>query len=200
MDRAHVEPKAETNRCQQVWVWWVFWSERSPRVKLISAIVCSTAAIGGSLVVPGVAAAADAHCRSDHGTDITVIDGKTACRAATDSYGSARASGIDGVGYANATLGATAIGIGAAGGVGASEGAGGVPVAVGLGPDAVALTSTNDDPAARTFAISIALEGSRAGVETAEQSVVCLGVAAFAWNADSGDACLATPFGLWQTH
>ncbi|WP_280310169.1 DUF6764 family protein [Nocardia abscessus] len=169
-------------------------------MKLISAIVCSTAAIGGSLVYPGVAAAADVHCRSEHGTDVTVIDGETACRAATDSYGRAGATGIDGVGYANATLGATAIGVGAAGGVGASEGAGGMPVAVGFGPDAVALTSITDDPEARTFAISIALEGSRAGVETAEQAVVCLGVAAFAWNATTGGACLATPFGLWQTH
>ncbi len=174
--------------------------EESP-VKLISAIACSTAAIGGSLVFPGTAAAVDVHCRSEHGTDITVIDGETACRAATDSHGraTATATGIDGVGYANATLGATAIGIGAAGGVGASSGAGGVPVAVGLGPDAVALTSTTDDPEARTFAVSIAFEGSRAGVETAEQAVVCLGVAAFAWNAGTGDACLATPFGLWQT-
>ncbi|WP_039803359.1 DUF6764 family protein [Nocardia araoensis] len=168
-------------------------------MKLISAIVCSTAAMGGSLVAPGMAAAADVYCRSEHGTDITLIDGATACRAATDSYGRAGATGIDGVGYANATSGATAIGIGAAGGVGASEGAGGVPVAVGFGPDAVAMTSTTD-PAVRTFAISIALEGSRAGVTTAEQTVVCLGAAAFAWNADSGDACLATPFGLWQTH
>ncbi|WP_159841028.1 DUF6764 family protein [Nocardia sp. CY41] len=168
-------------------------------MKLISAIVCSTAAIGGSLVVPGVASATDVHCRSEHGTDVTVIDGETACRAATDGNGLARASGIDGVGYANATSGATAIGIGAAGGVGASEGAGGVPVAVGFGPDAVALTSTVHEPGTRTFAISVALEGSRAGVETGEQAVVCLGVAAFAWNADSGDACLATPFGLWQT-
>ncbi|MER7452453.1 DUF6764 family protein [Nocardia beijingensis] len=168
-------------------------------MKLISAIVCSTAAIGGSLVVPGVAAAADVHCRSERGTDITRIDGETACRAATDDYGLATASGIDGVGYANATSGATAIGIGAAGGVGASEGAGGIPVALGFGQDAVAITSTTA-PGVRTFAISIALEGSRAGVETAEQTVVCLGAAAFAWNADSGDACIATPFGLWQTH
>ncbi|MGW4719273.1 DUF6764 family protein [Nocardia sp. NPDC004260] len=98
-------------------------------MKLISAIVCSTAAIGGSLFVPGMAAATDVHCRSEHGTDVTLIDGETACRAATDSYGQARATGIDGVGYANATSGATAIGVGAAGGVGASEGAGGVPVA-----------------------------------------------------------------------
>ncbi|MGW4088914.1 DUF6764 family protein [Nocardia sp. NPDC004750] len=168
-------------------------------MKLISAIVCTTAAIGGSLFVPGMAAATDVHCRSEHGTDITLIDGETACRAATDSYGQARATGIDGVGYANATSGATAIGVGAAGGVGASEGAGGVPVALGFGPDAVAVTSTTE-PGMRTFAISIALEGSRAGVETAEQTVVCLGAAAFAWNADSGDACLATPFGLWRTH
>ncbi|WP_040740212.1 DUF6764 family protein, partial [Nocardia tenerifensis] len=72
-------------------------------MKLISVIVCSAAAVVTPLWLPAVASATDAHCTSANGTDITVIDGRTACRAVTDLRGQARSLGIDGVGYANAT-------------------------------------------------------------------------------------------------
>lgn len=168
-------------------------------MKLISAIICSTAAVGSSFALPALASATDAHCGSEHGVDVTVIDGRAGCRAATDSDGQARSAGFDGVGYARATAGAMALGIGAAGGIGASEGAGGIPVALGFGPDALALTSITDPDAAdgTTIAISIAFEGSRAQVSSEERTVVCLGSAAFAWNAATGASCLATPFGRW---
>ncbi|MGV9615010.1 DUF6764 family protein [Nocardia xishanensis] len=170
-------------------------------MKLISALICSTAAVGASFALPAVAWATDVHCSSDHDADITVIDGRTGCRATAETLGQARSAGFDGVGYARATSGATALGIGAAGGVGASEGAGGIPVAIGVGPDAIALTSIEgSDPGdGRTIALSIAFEGSRAQVSTEEGTVVCLGSAAFAWNAATGVSCLATPFGRWGT-
>ncbi|MFI9405553.1 DUF6764 family protein [Nocardia sp. NPDC052316] len=178
-------------------------------MKLISMIVCSAAAVITSLVWPAVASATDVHCTSENGTDITVIDGRTACRAATDLLGQAKSLGIDGVGYANATLGARAIGIGMAGGVGASDGAGGIPIALGIGQDAIARSSIDgaansdsavDSPAgAPLIAASVALDGSRAAVQTAENTVVCLGTGAFAWNSHTGDACFSTPFGRWQT-
>ncbi|MEV0029077.1 DUF6764 family protein [Nocardia sp. NPDC050793] len=168
-------------------------------MKLIGALICSATAVGASFALPAVASATDVHCSSEYGADITVIDGRAGCRAVTDTLGRARSAGFDGVGYARATSGATALGIGAAGGVGASEGAGGIPVAIGFGPDAHALTSIDDpDPGdGRTIALSIAFEGSRAQVSTQEGTVVCLGAAAFAWNTATGVSCLATPFGRW---
>ncbi|MFD0360396.1 DUF6764 family protein [Nocardia sp. GCM10030253] len=172
-------------------------------MKLISAIVCTTAAMGTSLLLPAVASATDVHCAADQGSDITVIDGRSACRAASDTFGRARAAGYDGVGYAKATVGATAFGIGAAGGIGASEGVGGIPIAIGIGTDALALTSISDagerGAGGQILAVSIALDGSRAGVESADSAVVCLGSAAFAWSSATGATCLATPFGRWQT-
>ena len=178
-------------------------------MKLIRAIICTTAAMGTSLILPSVASATEVHCASDNGTDITVIEGRTACRASGDTLGRARAAGYDGVGYANATLGAAAFGIGIAGGIGASEGVGGIPIALGFGTDAIAVTtiaaSTADPettaPTSGTplFAISIAFDGSRAQVATTDKSVVCLGTAAFAWNSATGETCLTTPFGRWQT-
>ncbi|MEU7139587.1 DUF6764 family protein [Nocardia sp. NPDC046473] len=173
-------------------------------MKLISVIVCSAAAVITSLVLPGVASATDAHCTSENGTDITVIDGRTACRAATDLLGQAKSLGIDGVGYASATTGATAVGVGVRGGVGASNGAGGMPIAIGIGQDAIALSSIDSDevsqsPGVPVVAISVALDGSRAGAQSADHTVVCLGGGAFAWNSRTGDTCLSTPFGRWQT-
>jgi hypothetical protein len=178
-------------------------------VKLISAIACATAAVGTSLILPVVASATDVHCAAESGTDVTVIDGRTACRAAAETHGRARAAGYDGVGYAHAASGAAALGVGAAGGVGASDGVGGVPIAFGFGADAIALTSiaapATDSEIGRTpaatplFAVSVAFDGSRAQVATAESSVVCLGAAAFAWNSATGATCLTTPFGRWQT-
>ncbi|MEV6138568.1 DUF6764 family protein [Nocardia sp. NPDC051990] len=178
-------------------------------MKLISAITCTTAAFGAALLLPAVASATDVHCVSDGGTDVTVIDGSTACRAAAETHGRAWAVGYDGVGYAHASLGAAALGIGAAGGVGASDGVGGIPIALGYGTDAIALTSIaapttdseTDQPSPRTplFAVSIALDGSRAQVTTADNTVVCLGTAALAWHSATGATCLTTPFGRWQT-
>ncbi|WP_029897468.1 DUF6764 family protein [Nocardia brasiliensis] len=173
-------------------------------MKLISAIVCATAAAGVSLAFSGTASATDVQCTSTQGTDITVIDGSTACRAATDLLGEAKSFGIDGIGYANATAGARALGIGIAGGVGAGEGSGGIPLAIGVGQDAIALSSIDRDdvsPAAwpPVLAVSVAFEGSRASARTAEASVICLGGGAFAWNSSTGDTCLSTPLGRWQT-
>ncbi|MEV4237952.1 MULTISPECIES: DUF6764 family protein [unclassified Nocardia] len=176
---------------------------------LISAITCATAAFGAALILPAVASATGVHCASEGGTDVTVIDGSTACRAAAEAYGRAWAAGYDGVGYAHAGVGAAALGIGAAGGVGASDGVGGIPIALGYGADAIALTSITaaatdsetdqPNPPIPLFAVSIALDGSRAQVATADSAVVCLGTAAFAWNSATGATCLTTPFGRWQS-
>ncbi|MFC9893290.1 DUF6764 family protein [Nocardia sp. NPDC127579] len=166
-------------------------------MKLFSALGVASAAAGASLLVPGSAAATDVHCTSDRGVDITVVEGRTACRAVTDTLGQARAAGFDGVGYASATFGAIALGVGAGGGVGASEGEGGMPIAIGLGPDAIALTSLSGTGSADdTLGLTIALYGSRAQVTAADNSVVCLGAGAFAWNSATGASCLVTPFYL----
>ncbi|MEV0249748.1 DUF6764 family protein [Nocardia sp. NPDC050712] len=166
-------------------------------MKLFSALGVASAAAGASFLLPGPAAASGVQCTSDSGVDVTLVEGRTGCRAVTDTLGQARAAGIDGVGYANATLGGVALGIGAAGGVGASEGAGGMPIAIGLGPDAVALTSlSGSGRPGETLGVSIAMNGSRAQVSTAEDTVVCLGAGAFAWNSATGKSCWATPFGM----
>ncbi|MBF6270880.1 hypothetical protein IU436_11755 [Nocardia farcinica] len=169
-------------------------------MNLISVILCSTAAVGGSLMIPGVASATSVHCTAEGGADITVIEGSTGCRAASDAAGHARSAGYDGVGYARASQGAAALGVGAAGGVGASEGTGGIPIAVGVGPDAMALSMIAADPAAGpAMAVAIAFQGSRAEVGgTPDGSVVCLGSGAIAWNMQSGATCLTTPFGSWK--
>ncbi|MBF6176108.1 DUF6764 family protein [Nocardia blacklockiae] len=168
-------------------------------MKLISAIVCSAAAVGACVSAAGAASATDVHCDSAEGRDITLVDGRTACRAAADDSGHARAAGLDGVGYAKATAGATALGVGAAGGIGASEGAAGLPVAIGLGPDAYAFTSLGAAPAGERVGITVALNGSRAQLDSREHTVACLGSAAVAWDSHSGAGCLATPVGLWRT-
>lgn len=172
-------------------------------MKPISVIVCATAAAGVSLMYQGTASATDVQCSSAHGTDITVVDGNTACRAASDLLGEAKSLGIDGIGYANATAGARAVGIGVAGGVGAGEGSGGIPIAVGVGQDAIAFSSIARDEVSTgpwpRVAVSVAFEGSRASVQTAEAGVVCLGGGALAWNSSTGDICLSTPLGRWQS-
>lgn len=192
----------------------------------VRALLCSAAAVCACFALPATAYATDVHCASTDGTDITHIDGRTACRAVTDAAGRAGAAGYDGVGYASATAGATALGIGIAGGAGASEGAGGVPIAIGIGADALALTSISapratvvpprdtaaagpeTEPSAdgqqmrspgSTLAVTIALNGSRAQVSSAGNLVDCFGTAALAWDATNGRGCLATPFGQWRT-
>ncbi|MET9286188.1 DUF6764 family protein [Nocardia beijingensis] len=168
----------------------------------ISVFLCSAAAVGTAFVVPTAASATSLSCAAERGVDATVVDGATGCRAASDHRGQARSDGIDGVGYARATLGATALGVGVAGGIGASEGAGGMPIALGVGPDAVALSRVVDDhlrdgPA---VGVAIAFGGSRSEVGgTPDGAVVCLGSGAFAWNMQSGASCLATPFGMWRS-
>jgi len=169
-------------------------------VNPIRVIVCSAAALGTVVTAPAISSATPLHCTSERGTDVTRIEGSAGCRAASGDRGRARAAGFDGVGYAYAAEGASALGIGAAGGVGASEGFGGIPIALGLGPDAMASSSVADSAPhdGRQLAVTIALEGSRAeaGV-SADGTVVCLGAGAFAWNTTSGASCLATPFGNW---
>lgn len=166
-------------------------------MKLISAIFCSTAAVGASLLLPGTASAAQVQCSSENGVDVTLIEGAAGCRAATDDTGQARSAGFDGVGYASATASAHAIGVGAAGGVGASDGAAGYPIALGYGSDAIALSSLAAGEGPQGIALSVALDGSRAVVRTEAGEVVCLGTAALAWESATGRVCVATPFGRW---
>ncbi|WP_067863540.1 DUF6764 family protein [Nocardia shimofusensis] len=169
-------------------------------MNLIRVIICSAAALGTAVTVPATASATPLHCTAERGGDLTRIEGRTGCRAATDEHGRALATGFDGVGYAYAAMGANAFGVGAAGGVGASEGFGGIPIALGFGPDAMALSSVADPVPydGQQMAVAIAFEGSRAEVGgTTDGTVVCLGAGAFAWNTTSGASCLATPFGQW---
>ncbi|WP_040800258.1 DUF6764 family protein [Nocardia higoensis] len=169
-------------------------------MNLIRALFCSATALGAAVTIPATASATPLHCTAEQGADVTRIDGETGCRAAADADGRAQATGFDGVGYAYAATGANALGIGAAGGVGASEGFGGIPIAIGVGPDAMALSSVADPTPedGRQVAVAVAFGGSRAEVGgTADGTVVCLGAGAFAWNATSGASCLATPVGNW---
>lgn len=150
---------------------------------------------------PHAAMSTPVHCVSAEGGEMIVIDGANGCRATTYANGNARSLAFDGIGYAMAADGANAYGIGLAGGLGASEGVGGTPIAIGAGPDAVALTSliSQDGQASTAFAVSVALGGSRAQVLSADGPVICLGVAAFAWNSETGESCVATPLGNWQS-
>lgn|GEM_PF-4997909 len=168
-------------------------------MKLISMIVCSAAAVGTYLSASGNASATEVNCGSDERQDITVVTGHTACRAAVEDSGYARAAGYDGVGYARASAGAIAIGFGASGGIGASEGTSGMPIAIGLGPDAFAYTSLRAEPGSGRVGVTIAMNGSQAQVVSDSHTVLCLGAAALAWDSHSGAACLATPLGNWQT-
>ncbi|WP_280368266.1 DUF6764 family protein [Nocardia wallacei] len=168
-------------------------------MKLISAIACSAAAVGACVGGAGAASATDVHCDSAAGGDITVVDGRTACRAAADDSAHARAAGFDGVGYAKAAAGATALGVGASGGIGASEGVSGMPVAIGLGPDAYAYTSIGAVPDNGRLAVTLAMNGSRAQLDSQQHAIACLGSAALVWDSRSGAGCLATPVGLWHT-
>ncbi|MBF6328814.1 DUF6764 family protein [Nocardia transvalensis] len=168
-------------------------------MKVFSAILCSAAAAGACVGATTTASATGVHCDSDDGGDITIVAGATACRATVADSGHARAVGFDGVGYAKATAGAMALGVGASGGIGASEGTTGVPVAIGLGPNAVALTSLDDAAGAGRVGLSVAMSGSAAQVISADRSAACLGTVALAWDSRTGATCLATPVGIWRT-
>ena len=128
---------------------------------------------------------------------MTLRDGPSACRAASTDSGFAHAAGINGIGYAGAGAETTAVGLGVAGGVGAGEGAAGIPIAIGVGPDAQALTSIDAAPDADRVAVTVAMNGSRAQLDSTEP-VACLGSAAFAWDSRNGDTCVATPMGRWH--
>ena len=167
-------------------------------MKVISAILCSVVAAGIAACCTGTASATGVQCSARDGADVTIVAGTTACRAAGVDSGQARSAGLDGVGYAKATAGAIALGIGVSGGIGASEGLTGIPVAVGMGPDAFAFSSIAGEPDPRRIGLSLAANGSQAQVITAERSTVCLGAAALAWDSRTGAACLATPVGSWR--
>ena len=145
-------------------------------------------------------AAEPAHCASVDGGDTSNIDGRTGCRATSYSLGTAGSLAVDGVGYAMAADGGASYGGGAAGGFGASESIGATSIALGLGPDAFALTSlmSPHEQAEPAFAVSLALEGSRSHV-LAGEPVTCLGAAALAWNSTNGDMCVSTPLGNWRS-
>lgn len=169
-------------------------------MKLISAIACSAATVGIYHGLTGNASATIVHCNSDRGQDITIVAGNTGCRSTVGDAGYARAAGYDGVGYARAAAGAIAVGFGAAGGIGASEGTAGMPISIGVGPDAFAYTSlVGAGSDGGRIGLTIAMNGSRAQVLSNDHAVVCLGAAALAWDSHLGTACLATPFGRWRT-
>lgn len=170
-------------------------------MKFVDVITYTTAALGAAGIFPAAASASTVHCAAEAGLDATVIDGPTGCRAAGAEGGQAHSIGLDGVGYAAAAPGSRALGIGVAGGVGASEGGSGLAVALGLGPDALA-SSTGPDgesgtDSSRTVAIAFAGSRAEAGHEPTD-SALCLGAGAFVWHERSGIACLATPFGIWK--
>ncbi|WP_067884744.1 DUF6764 family protein [Nocardia vaccinii] len=165
-------------------------------MKLISAVGVSAVAFGAYLCFTGNASATEVNCNSDGGRDITVIAGSTACRATVGDAGHARAAGYDGIGFARADAGAIALGLGVSGGIGASEGSRGMPIAIGVGPQSYAFTSLRDVTGP---GVSFAMNGSLAQVVSDNDSVTCLGSAALAWDSRSGTSCLATPLGVWRT-
>lgn len=165
-------------------------------MKVISVVGVSAVALGVCLCSTGNASATQVHCDSDGARDITVIAGGTACRATVGDTGHARAAGYDGIGFARADAGAIALGLGMSGGIGASEGTRGMPIAIGVGPQSYALTSLRG---AAGPGVSFAMNGSLAQVVSDNDSVTCLGSAALAWDSRTGTSCLATPLGLWRT-
>ena len=159
-----------------------------------AAVVFIAVAIGAGTVAPGSVEASTVQCSSVSDQKMTLIQGETACGTEADATGRATGYGLDGIGYAKGTRGATAVGVGVNGGVGASEGAGGIATALGIGPDSVAITSVDDG----SLSTAIAMGGSQALVANSDQGVLCQGNSAFAWNASSGAACLATAVGIWR--
>ncbi len=164
-------------------------------MNIVGVLACSVAAIGAAIVLPPTAQAGSLQCVSTNGTQMTMIDVPAACGTESDPTGSAAAFGLDGIGYAKAISGGTALGIGALGGIGAGEGQGGLLTALGIGPDSVAIASVSDG----SFSVALALASSQALVADADQGVLCQGSSAFAWNMRSGAACLATGLGMWST-
>ena len=163
-------------------------------MKFVGIVACSVAMVGGALSLSAPnAEAAVLQCISASGQDTMLIEDAAACGTVSAGTGNAAAYGVDGVGYANSMGTAYSLGAGVAGGVGASEGASGVPAALGIGPDAIAITSVDD----RSLSIAIAFTGSRALVAGNDAQTQCLGTAALAWNAHTGRGCIATAFGTF---
>src|SRR5207253_4442446 len=131
-------------------------------------LACAVAVVGATAFT-GIAHADPARCSSAGGSNMTIVSGPTACGTETDGTGIARAYGDGGVGYAKAVAGATSIGIGLDGGVGASQGAGGVPAALGIGHDGVAISSVNGG----SLSLAVALAQSQALVADGNPGVVC---------------------------
>lgn len=156
--------------------------------------VCVAVAVGTGIVAPTISDAKTVQCSSSADQKMTVVDGRTACGTEADQSGQATGYGMNGIGYAKGTHGANAFGIGVDGGVGASQGVGGIPAAVGIGANSVAITSVDDG----SMSIAVAMNGSQALVANANQGVLCQGNSALAWNASSGAACLATVLGTWR--
>lgn len=171
-------------------------------MRTMSVIMYSAlAAVAAAAVTCGTgsASATTMDCTGGQNRDITRVNGNTACRATDDGRGHARAAGIDGVGYAKSTRGGFAISLGAKGGVGASEGTSALPIAIGLGRDAVALTSIDSASRPGRVGVTVAMNGSQAQVVSTRHSTICLGAAALAWDSGTGAACAGTPFGQWST-
>ncbi len=150
--------------------------------------------VAGTAAGPG--AASTLSCTSEAGQDLTLISGSAGCRAAVDDTGHARALSYDGVGYARAGSGGSAVAIGTGGGVGVSRGISGLGMAFALGPDAYAFTDRGTDTGGGAT-LTVALGGSRAQEVPAGHRAVCLGTAALVWDSATGHTCLATPLGLW---
>ncbi len=164
-------------------------------MKWVAALVGMVAVMPATALFAGTAQAAPLLCVAERDATLTLITAGAGCGATGDATGRAWGYSIDGVGYAEATHGGNAAGLGIAGGTGASEADGAASAALGVGPGSIALASTGSG------GLGLALSGasSQAVIVDAAHLVRCHGSAALAWNVRTGAACFSTGLGAWST-
>lgn len=155
--------------------------------RVLGAGVVLAAVIGGGLFA-APAASAVAMCEAPPGApaEVVQIERGEACSATSDGPSGAWSRGEQGVGFADARAGAFVGAAGFGGGVGAGESNAGRLLAVGVGPQALALGVLE----APGTAFVAAGPRSQAYVGDADDPVLCEGEVAAALNVETGAGCL----------
>ncbi|QNG20346.1 protein kinase [Rhodococcus triatomae] len=161
------------------------------RSTVIAAGTVATATVVGSLLLGSGTATAAPTCVSPPGTDTAVTDGRAACRAISDVSGNSLAIGAGGVGFADAATHGSALALGFDGGVGAVEARLGAGVAIAVGTDSVALTSTPG------WAFVVSGPGAQSFAGDDEQGVSCAGGLGLAVKVLAGQACFHDGVSTW---
>lgn len=167
------------------------------RAALVGRMIFSASALGiaSTPLFAGTANAADLTCVAPPGADVVAVEGAAACGARIDALSTAFARALDGVAFARADSGGSAVGVAHSGGVAASETTAGRVGAVSIGQDSVAIVSP--DPGA--VALALSLTRGQTFVGTVAEGVRCDAGAGIAVNLTTGQVCISDGASVWSS-